>query len=375
MTEWEQKMMEEVGALSLERGDEERRNGSLLNGEGKDMGSELMIGEGQGRRCGFVSLLGPSNVGKSTLLNKLVKEKVAIVSPKVQTTRCRILGVVVEGKSQIVLLDTPGVFEGNNRLGKAMVKAAWRAGSDADVGVLVVDIAQYYHQIVNDQGDLYMNPEAKVNNFLVEVCTGMVKRKNWPMMSGGGFILCFNKIDVVAKSQREEVVKRLYDALVEAGLDAAMVRDMCRVSARTGEGVDELKDLLAKRLPVGPWLYPADTITDMPLRLMAAEVTRQYGFYNLDREIPYSLAVETMSWETGRNSVTIHQNIYVTRKSHKLIVTGKGGSMIKRIGSGARRELMKSLKTKVNLYLQVVVKENWKDTKGFYEQYGLDFKA
>ena len=296
---------------------------------------------GPDARCGFVAIVGAPNAGKSTLLNLFVGSKVSIVTPKVQTTRFRVRGISIHGETQIIFVDTPGIFAPKRRLERAMVDAAWSGARDADIVVVLVDARRG-----------------------VDADTGRIVEG---LKAGGRkAVLALNKIDLV---QRADLLP------LSAGLDASGIfTDTFMVSALTGDGVDDLRDHLAARLPPGPWLYPEDQIADMPLRLLAAEVTREKLFLRLYQELPYALTVETESWaERDDGSVRIDQVIHVLRKAHKPIVLGKGGRQIKAVGSAARGELEGLLERRVHLFLHVKVAPKWLDDPGYYRDLGLEF--
>ncbi len=294
-------------------------------------------------RCGFVAILGAPNVGKSTLLNHMVGAKVSIVSPKVQTTRTRVLGIRVEGLTQIVFVDTPGIFQPRRRLDRAMVAAAWSGAADADTAMLLVDAARG-----------------------VDPDTAAILER---LRDGGRRVdLVLNKIDLIDKPKLLDLAARL-DA-------EGLFDDVFMVSARTGDGVGDLTGFLAGRLPEGPWLFPEDRISDMPARLLAAEVTREKIYLQLQQELPYQIAVETEGWsERGDGSAELRQVVYVQRDSQKAIVLGKGGQRIKAIGSAARVELEDILERRVHLFLFVKVREQWADDPERYAEWGLDFNA
>ena len=297
------------------------------------------------RRCGFVALLGGPNVGKSTLLNRLVGTKVSIVTPKVQTTRRRILGITVRGDAQLVFVDTPGIFapRPGRRLEQAMVQVAWRAVEDADLRVLVVDARRG----VERDAELILK--------------GMRERRL------EGSILALNKLDLVKPPTTLPLIK----VLDESGL----FERIFIVSALNGEGCDDLLDHLLQHLPEGPWLFPEDQLSDLSQRALAAEITREKLFRELSQELPYSLTVETESWvesEDGRE-VRIDQTIYVQRDSQKAIVLGKGGRQIKQVGQAARVELEQILGCRVHLFLFVKVRERWLEDPERYRELGLDF--
>ena len=280
-------------------------------------------------RCGFAAVVGSPNVGKSTLVNRFVGTKVAIVSPKVQTTRSRVLGIAIKGATQVVLVDTPGIFAPRRRLDRAMVAAAWSGATDADEILLLVD---------SERG-------ADPNTLRI-----IEQLKSWRRKA----ILVLNKIDLVSKP------KLLM--LTEGLTNERIFSDTFMICARTGDGVNDLLSYLAVRLPRGPWLYPDDQISDMPSRLFAAEITREKIYLQLQQELPYACAVETEKWtDQDDGSVRIDQVIYVERSGHKGIVVGKGGSRIKRIGEAARTELERHLERRVHLFLFVKFRENWKN--------------
>jgi len=295
----------------------------------------------QTTRAGFVTLAGAPNAGKSTLLNQLVGTKVSIVSPKLQTTRARVTGIAVHGAAQIVFVDTPGIFQPKRRLEKAMVDAAWGGVDDGDMTVLLIDA----------QRGLTENVE--------RILDGLDGRK-------GKVWVALNKIDLLKK-----------DDLL--GLAAALgerekIGQIFMVSALTGDGVSDLLDALAAEMQPGPWLYPEDMISEMPNRLLAAEIMREKLFLRLHQELPYALTVETEGWEEKKDgSVKISQVIYVTRDSHKAIVLGKGGKSIRQIGQMAREELSELLERPVHLLTFVKVREKWLDDPARYREMGLDF--
>jgi len=294
-------------------------------------------------RCGYVALIGAPNAGKSTLLNRLVGQKLSIVSPKVQTTRSRLLGIATEGDAQLIFVDTPGIFEPRRRLERAMVAAAWAGASDADVAVLLVDAA---HGIDHD----------------TETIVERLKS------SGKPAILALNKIDLV----RRDKLLALADRLSKSGnFDRVFM-----ISGLTGDGVDDLHGHLAKIVPEGPFLFPPDQLSDAPERWLAAEVTREQVFLQLHDELPYSATVETEGWqERPDGSVRVEQVIYVRRPSQRAIVLGEGGKRIKAIGARARAELGAMLERKVHLFLFVKVRDDWLDDPERYRAMGVDFNA
>jgi GTP-binding protein Era len=294
-------------------------------------------------RAGFVALIGEPNAGKSTLLNRMVGAKVSIVTHKVQTTRARIRGVVIEGATQIVFVDTPGLFRPRRRLDRAMVAAAWSGAADADVVVLLIEAHR------------------GVTGGVEAILEGLGARTH-----GRQVALLINKIDRVAARVLLALTKDLNDRFpfVETFL----------ISAEKGHGVDDLRKWLAAQLPEGPWLYPEDQISDLPLRTIAAEMTREKLTLRLHQELPYQLTVETESWEERRDgSVKVDQIIYVMRDGHKGIVLGNKGETIKAISQAARLELAEFLGQKVHLFLRIKVRPNWQNEKARYSEMGLDF--
>ncbi|MFN3144508.1 MAG: GTPase Era [Paracoccaceae bacterium] len=294
-------------------------------------------------RCGFVALIGEPNAGKSTLLNAMVGAKVSIVTHKVQTTRARIRGVALEGVAQIVFVDTPGLFRPRRRLDRAMVAAAWGGAADADIVVLLIEA----HRGLTD------GVEA--------ILTALEERA-----TGRPVALAINKIDRV----KAETLLALAEQM---NARFPFVRTFM-ISAEKGYGVDDLRVWLAGELPTGPWLYPEDQIADLPLRMIAAEITREKLTLRLHQELPYQLTVETEQWEDRPDgSVRIDQIVYVARDGHKGIVLGKKGETIKAVGQLARAELETFLDRKVHLFLQVKVRPNWLEEAERYSEMGLDF--
>ena len=299
---------------------------------------------GGSARCGVVALVGAPNAGKSTLLNAFVGAKVSIVTPRVQTTRARVTGVAVDGNAQFVFVDTPGIFPPRRRLERAMVDAAWSGARDADAIVLLVDSRR---------------PADTDGDDTARIVGGL---------AGAGLptVLALNKIDLVEKNR----LLALSAALNEAGA----FRDTFMISALSGDGVGDLRDYLAGTLPEGPWLYPEDQIADMPMRLLAAETTREKLFMRLRQELPYHLTVETEGWEERPDgSARIDQVIYVSRDSHKGIVLGKGGRAIGSVGAAARLELENVMERPVHLFLRVKVRAAWLDEPARYREMGLEF--
>lgn len=279
------------------------------------------------QKCAFVALLGSPNAGKSTLLNQLVGSKISIVTPKVQTTRTTINGICMAGDTQLVFIDTPGIFLPKRALEKAMVKAAWEGSANADIATLLIDSKR--------------GLDAGTKLILEAISQKKLKA-----------IAIINKIDLVERSTLLELAK----TLDEYGI----FERIFMISALKGDGVEDLTRYLAEQAPVGPWMYPEDDITNLPWRFLAAEITREQLFLRLDQELPYSLTVDTEHWEEMENGqVKIHQVIYVMKESQKMIIIGKGGSMIKAVGTAAKQQLKRQLGKKVHLYLFVKVKENW----------------
>ncbi len=298
-------------------------------------------GRGGGTSCGFVALIGAPNAGKSTLINCLVGTKVSIVSRKVQTTRSSVRGIAVEGKVQIVFVDTPGIFTPKRRLDRAMVAAAWGSTGDADAAALLVDV--------------HRGIDAEVESILGRLPHIAAKK-----------ILVLNKIDTVEPPQFLELAARLNGMLPFA--------QTFMVSALRGHGAAKFKQGLAALMPPGPWLYPEDQILDMPLRLLAAEITREKIFDRLHDELPYSSTVETELWQDMPDgSARIEQTIYVLREGHKKIVIGEGGRTIKAIGTAARKEIIEAAGQNVHLFLFVKVREHWTDDPERYREMGLEF--
>jgi GTP-binding protein Era len=295
-------------------------------------------------RAGFVALIGEPNAGKSTLLNRMVGAKVSIVTHKVQTTRARIRGVALEGDAQIVFVDTPGLFQPRRRLDRAMVAAAWGGAADADIVVLLVEA----HRGIT--------PGVK------RILEGMAE-----VAHGRPVALAINKIDRVEAPDLLGLTQELNDQF-------DFVQTFM-ISAEKGHGVDALREWLAGELPEGPWLYPEDQIADLPMRMIAAEMTREKLTLRLHQELPYQLTVETESWEERKDgSVRIGQLIYVSRDGHKGIVLGNKGETIKAISTAAREEIQEFLGRKVHLFLQVKVRQNWQEDAERYSEMGLDFR-
>jgi GTP-binding protein Era len=294
-----------------------------------------------GTKAGFVALIGVPNAGKSTLLNSLVGTKVSIVSRKVQTTRALVRGIAIEDQSQIVLVDTPGIFAPKRRLDRAMVHSAWSGAADADAVCLLIDARKGVDEEV--EAILARLPELRRPKILI-----------------------LNKIDLIA---REKLL-----ALAAALNERVPFAHTFMISALNGDGVDALKKTLAGMMPASPWLYPEDQVSDAPLRMLAAEITREKLYDRLHEELPYRSTVETDQWQVKPDgSVRIEQTIFVERESQRSIVLGKGGQTIKAIGQAARLEIAEVAETKVHLFLHVKVRENWADDPARYREMGLEF--
>lgn len=290
---------------------------------------------------GFVALIGAPNVGKSTLVNRLVGTKVSIVTHKVQTTRALIRGIITHNNTQIVLVDTPGIFTPKRRLDRAMVTTAWSGAKDADMILVLVDAAKGLDEETEE----------------VFASLSKVKQEK---------ILVINKVDSVPRPSLLELAKKLNEG--------QQFSETFMISALKGTGCDDLLDYLAKKLPEGPWYYPEDQISDMPMRQLAAEITREKLYMRLHNELPYASTVETESWEERSDgSVKINQIIYVEREGQKKIVLGTKGETIKAIGQAARKELMEILEQKVHLFLFVKVRDHWSDDPERYREMGLDY--
>lgn len=292
-------------------------------------------------RCGFVALIGAPNAGKSTLLNQLVGSKISIVTHKVQTTRARIRAIALEGNTQIIFVDTPGIFAPKRKLDEEMVAAAWAGAVEADATVLLIDARDGLNE---------------ANRAIVEG----LEKANLKVM------LAINKIDTVPREKLlllADELNKLYP-----------FTDTFMISAMKGHGVQDLKQTLADRMPPGPWLYPEDQVADLPLRMLAAEITREKLFLRLHDELPYASTVETETWQERKDgSVRIEQVVFVERDSQKKIVLGKGGSLIKQVSQETRHELAEILEQPVHLFLFVKVRENWADDPARYREMGLEF--
>ena len=295
-------------------------------------------------RSGFVALIGEPNAGKSTLLNKMVGAKISIVTHKVQTTRARIRGVSVEDQSQIIFVDTPGLFKPRRRLDRAMVAAAWSGAADSDITLLLVEAHRGLTEGVE-----------KIISLISE--TGL----------NGKIALAINKIDKVDVNDLLSLSKEINESYP--------FTETFMISAEKGKGVDDLRRWLASNLPEGPWLYPDDQISDMPLRMIAAEITREKLTLRLHQELPYQLTVETEKWEEKPDkSVRIEQMIYLSRSGHKGIVLGKKGETIKAVSVASRLSIEEFLGIKVHLFLRIKVREKWMEETERYSEMGLDFR-
>lgn len=298
-------------------------------------------------RAGFAAIIGAPNAGKSTLVNALVGRKVSIVTPKVQTTRFQVRGVMMRGASQVVLVDTPGVFAPRRRLDRAMVAAAWEGATEADVIVHVVDAAAQLHGATRTIEDVE------------RVIEGLKTH-------GRQAILVLNKIDLIKREDLLEIAQKLHETGVYS--------DVFMISASTGDRLEDLADALAAKMPESPWLYPEDQIADLPERLLAAEITREKLYLRVHEELPYALTVETDAWKPLKDgSVRIEQTIFVAREGHKPIILGKGGRTVKWVGEAARKELEAELGRRVHLFLFVKVRPDWGEDRARYSALGLDF--
>ena len=295
-------------------------------------------------RCGFVAVLGAPNAGKSTLVNLLVGAKVSIVSPKVQTTRSRVRGIVMKGNTQIILIDVPGIFKPKRRLDRAMVATAWTESADADERLLLIDVKRGL-----DDDSKQIIESLQKNN--------------------AETILVLNKIDTVSKEKLLPILEQLKQYPI--------FKETFMISAKTGENVKELLSYLASVMPEGAFMYPPESLSDLPDRLFCAEITREKLFLNLQQELPYSVAVQTTSFEKNpkKGDIRIEQTIYIERDGQKAIIIGKKGQMLKKIGEAARLEMTKIFECPVHLFLFVKVQPNWVNDPERYSEWGLDFNA
>ena len=303
-----------------------------------------MIGDEAMTKAGFVALIGAPNAGKSTLMNAMVGQKVSIVTPKVQTTRSRIRGIAMQDTAQIIFVDTPGIFTPKRRLDRAMVQAAWQGAEDGDILLMLHDCAR-------------RNIDEDTLNIIEQL-----------KKSGRKASLVLNKIDLAPQErllERADAMSGLYD-----------FERIFMVSAETGNGIDDLKLWLAGHMPASPYLFDPDDLSDMPLRLLAAEIMREKLFLNLHQELPYQLTVETESWEERDDgSAEVHLSIYVAREGHRGIILGKHGQTIKRIGSAARRDLEDALERRVHVFSHVKYRKDWMDDSARYSLWDLDYNA
>ncbi|MEZ5691771.1 MAG: GTPase Era [Rickettsiales bacterium] len=294
------------------------------------------------QKCGIIAIVGAPNAGKSTLLNYMIGGKLSIVTPKVQTTRFNIRGIYTHENSQLVFIDTPGIFNPDKKFEQAMVSAAWSAISDSDIVLLLIDAAK------------------GINDGLLTIISKLKEKTDKPVC------LLLNKIDAIKKSE-------LFD-LAAACDKVGNFHKIFMVSALKGSGVSDVTSYLANNIPAHPWLYPDAQISDISMRMLAAEITREKLFLRLNKEIPYSIMVETESWDEKDNSIKIAQAIYVQKEGQKKIVIGKNGAMLKAIGIASRKELEKLTDKKIHLSLFVKIKERWKDNSETYKLLGLEFK-
>lgn len=303
----------------------------------------LKMENNQSTKCGFVAVIGAPNAGKSTIVNHFVGSKVSIVSPKVQTTRTQVKGIGIVDNSQIVFIDTPGIFKPKRRLDRAMVANAWGGAQDGDLVVLVMDVKRGLCDEVKS---------------IIEGLKSQQRKA----------ILVLNKTDLIKKEKLLELSSGLFNE--------GVFSDVFMVSAKSGDGLEDLYKFIADKVPNGPWLYDEDQISDMPLKMLAAEIVREKLFLNLQQELPYSLTVESDKWERKKDgSVRVEQTIYVERDSQKSIILGAKGSMVKKIGMEARKELENLLEEKIHLFLFVKVRKNWQEDPSRYSEWGLDFNS
>lgn len=296
----------------------------------------------QNTRCGYVAIVGAPNAGKSTLLNQLVGAKVSIVSSKVQTTRARITAIAMEDSTQIVFIDTPGIFRPKRRLDRAMVSAAWSGIDEADAVLLLIDASKGF------------DDESR------EIVEALQHRKR------PNVLLALNKVDAIPREKLLGLAKTLNDAY--------SFEQTFMISALKGSGVDDVRRALAKLMPEGPYLYPEDQLADVPMRFLAAEITREQVYRALHDELPYAITVETENWKDQNDGAArIEQVIFVERDGQKKIVLGEKGAMIKRIGAAARKEMEQQFERRVHLFLFVKVREDWGDDPERYEAMGLEF--
>jgi len=307
------------------------------------------------QRAGFAAIIGAPNAGKSTLVNRLTGTKVSIVTQKVQTTRFPVRGIAIEGDAQIVLVDTPGIFTPRRRLDRAMVASAWGGADDADIVVHLVDAASHI-AAEGKKGEAADRRSAEDTETIIAALKA----------AGKQVLLALNKID----GMRRDTLLALSHALFETGVYS----EVYMISALSGDGVDDLKQRLARAMPLGHWLYPEDQSADVPMRVLAAEITREKVYLRVHEELPYSAAVETTAFEDKADgSARIEQTIYVERESQRPIVLGKGGQTLKWIGQKSREELTELLDRPVHLFITVKVDPKWQDSRALYAQFGLDY--
>ena len=302
-------------------------------------------------KCAMIAVIGAPNAGKSTLVNALVGAKVSIVTQKVQTTRARVRGIAVEGATQLVFIDTPGIFVPRRRLDRAMVAAAWEGAGGADQTLLIIDAPAYL------AGESERGAAGKSRADADRIIEGLQKAERKA-------VLALNKIDEMPRPKLLALAQELNETNV--------FTDIFMISAKNGDGLNDLKAFLTAKAPAGPWLYPEDQLSDISDRLMAAEVTREKLFLRLHQELPYDSTVETDDWKETKKGVRIEQTIFVARDSQKGIVLGKGGQTLKIIGQAAREELIELLGKPVHLFLHVKVREGWADEAARLRNIGLD---
>lgn len=309
------------------------------------------------KKCGFVAIIGAPNAGKSSLLNALVGQKISIVSHKVQTTRFPVKGILVKDNKQIIFVDTPGIFAPKKRLDRAMVSAAWTGAKDADCLAHIIDAPSIYRAVF---GKSQKGDNRNLEDF--ERINENLKEKKHPA------ILVFNKIDEIEKPKLLELAQKLFDEEI--------YRALCMVSVTKAIGLDGFVDEIAKYLPISEFLYPDDQVADLPLRMMAAEITREKVFLRLHEELPYFTHVETDAWENRKDgSVRIDQTLYIGKEGHKPIVIGKKGETLKWISTQARQEIAREIECPVHLFLHVKVRENWLESRQAFNSMGLDFDS
>ena len=310
-----------------------------------------------GQHCGFVAIIGAPNAGKSTLLNQLCGQKLSIVSQKIQTTRFNVRGVIIEDNAQIILVDTPGIFAPKERLDRAMVASAWQGSNDADLLIHMIDAPSYNRMIKGEpiKGD-------KRNAEDIDRIQEGLKAIKKPC------IAALNKIDEIEIEDLPLLAKNLFDTGYYA--------EILMISALRNKGLDALIKLMKTAVPIGPWLYPEDQVSDIPMRLMASEITREKVFLRLHDELPYLANVETDNWKVQKDkSIRIDQTLYVGREGHKAIAIGKGGEALKWISTNARLEMQETFESKIHLFVHVKVKENWAADPNHYVARGLDYNA